>query len=102
MTDALAHRGPDGVGYWQSAPDQRGSGCLFGHRRLSILDLSRAGDQPMTDRGPDGGHTIVFNGEIYNFTALRRELESRGQSFQSSGDTAVMLRLLAVEGPDAV
>ena len=48
MTDALAHRGPDGAGIWESSPDPDGVGCLLGHRRLSIIDLSSAGDQPMT------------------------------------------------------
>lgn len=102
MTDALAHRGPDSSGYWNSSLDDRGRGCMLGHRRLSIIDLSRAADQPMTDRVGDAAHTLVFNGEIYNFKDLRRELESDGQSIQSTGDTAVMLRLLAIEGPDAV
>jgi len=102
MTDALAHRGPDGAGMWESVPAPDGLGCLLGHRRLSIIDLTSAGDQPMTDR--TGGHnrTIVFNGEIYNFKDLRRELEESGETFQSSGDTAVMLRLLALHGTDAV
>jgi asparagine synthase (glutamine-hydrolysing) len=102
MTDALAHRGPDGAGTWVSSPDSRGFGCLLGHRRLSILDLSHAGDQPMTDCA--GGHrrTIVFNGEIYNFKDLRRDLERSGETFRSSGDTAVMARLLALRGTDGV
>jgi asparagine synthase (glutamine-hydrolysing) len=102
MTDAMAHRGPDSAGFWASSPDQRGHGCLLGHRRLSIIDLSQAADQPMTDQSRDRSHTIVFNGEIYNFKDLRRDLESNGHSFQSTGDTAVMLRLLAVNGPDAL
>jgi asparagine synthase (glutamine-hydrolysing) len=102
MTDALAHRGPDGAGLWESDPDQDGRGCLLGHRRLSIIDLTSAGDQPMSDT--TGGHqrTIVFNGEIYNFQDLRHDLEQAGERFQSSGDTAVMLRLLALRGTDAV
>jgi asparagine synthase (glutamine-hydrolysing) len=102
MTGALEHRGPDGAGTWVSSPDSRGRGCMLGHRRLSILDLSHAGDQPMTDC--TGGHrrTLVFNGEIYNFKDLRRDLERSGESFRSSGDTAVMLRLLALGGTDAV
>ena len=102
MTDALAHRGPDGAGIWESSPDPDGVGCLLGHRRLSIIDLSSAGDQPMTDG--TGGHnrTIVFNGEIYNFKDLRRDLEQAGETFESTGDTAVMLRLLALRATDAV
>ena len=102
MTDALAHRGPDGAGIWESGPDRDGLGCMLGHRRLSIIDLTSAGDQPMTDR--TGGHyrTIVFNGEIYNFKDLRHDLVQAGETFHSSGDTAVMLRLLARRGTDAV
>jgi len=102
MTDALAHRGPDGAGTWVSSPDSRGFGCMLGHRRLSIIDLSHAGDQPMTDGA--GGHrrTIVFNGEIYNFQDLRSDLERTGETFRSTGDTAVILRLLALRGSDAV
>jgi len=102
ITDAIAHRGPDSAGYWSSAPDDRGHGCLFGHRRLSIIDLTSAADQPMTDVGDKGAHTIVFNGEIYNFKGLRAELQAAGERFTSSGDTAVMLRLLARHGPAAV
>ena len=102
MTDAIAHRGPDGEGIWVSSPDADGIGCMLGHRRLAIIDLSHAADQPMTDG--TGGHsrTIVFNGEIYNFKDLRRDLEQSGETFRSSGDTAVMLRLLALRGTDAV
>jgi asparagine synthase (glutamine-hydrolysing) len=102
MTDALAHRGPDAAGRWESDPDSDGVGCMLGHRRLAIIDLSSAGDQPMSDC--TGGHqrTIVFNGEIYNFKDLRRDLEQSGETFRSSGDTAVMLRLLALRGTDAI
>ena len=102
MTDAIAHRGPDSAGYWASAADERGQGCLLGHRRLSIIDLSTAADQPMTDQGDGYAQTVVFNGEIYNFKSLRHELQSAGEQFTSSGDTAVMLRLLALHGPEAV
>ena len=102
MTDALAHRGPDGAGIWESGADHDGVGCMLGHRRLSIIDLSSAGDQPMTDGTGGRDRTIVFNGEIYNFKDLRRDLEQSGETFQSSGDTAVMLRLLALRGTDAV
>src|SRR5215212_8560307 len=92
MRDAMVHRGPDATGTWESTPDARGWGALLAHRRLSILDLSPAGTQPMID--PVTGHVIVFNGEIYNFAELRDRLVAEGQSFQSSGDTQVMLRLL--------
>src|SRR6185312_12337129 len=87
-------------GTWVSTPDDRGWGTLLAHRRLSILDLSPAGVQPMTD--PVTGHVIAFNGEIYNFADLRRRLTAEGQQFNSTGDTAVMLRALGLHGPDAV
>jgi asparagine synthase (glutamine-hydrolysing) len=100
MSDAMIHRGPDASGTWVSAPDARGWGALLGHRRLSILDLSPTGVQPMVD--PVTGHVVVFNGEIYNFGELRRRLVAEGQQFQSSGDTAIMLRALGLHGPGAV
>jgi asparagine synthase (glutamine-hydrolysing) len=100
MSEAMVHRGPDASGTWVSAPDSRGWGTLLAHRRLSILDLSPAGAQPMVD--PVTGHVVVFNGEIYNFLDLRRRLVAEGQELHSSGDTAVMLRALGLHGPDAV
>ncbi|MCC8970505.1 asparagine synthase (glutamine-hydrolyzing), partial [Bradyrhizobium brasilense] len=100
MSKAMIHRGPDGHGSWASTPDARGWGVMLDHRRLSILDLSSAGAQPMVD--DTTGHVISFNGEIYNYVALRKRLESEGQSFRSSGDTAVMLRALGLHGLDAV
>ena len=100
MSDAMVHRGPDASGTWVSAPDARGWGALLAHRRLSILDLSPAGAQPMVD--PVTGHVIVFNGEIYNFSDLRQRLVAEGQEFHSTGDTAVMLRALGLHGPGAV
>lgn len=100
MNDAMVHRGPDAAGVWASTPDDRGWGALLAHRRLAILDLSPAGAQPMLD--PVTGHVIAFNGEIYNYVDLRRRLESEGQHFQSSGDTAVMLRALGLYGSEAV
>src|SRR5437588_3682769 len=100
MNDAMVHRGPDASGTWSSAPDARGWGALLAHRRLSILDLSPAGSQPMVD--PVTGHVLVFNGEIYNFVDLRRRLIAEGQKFNSSGDTAVMLRALGLHGAGAV
>ena len=83
MCDLIAHRGPDGSGVWTD-------GAIgFGHRRLAIIDLSPAGRQPMTTAEQD--LTITFNGEIYNFLELRRELEGRGHRFRSRSDTEVML-----------
>src|ERR1700733_4063886 len=87
MSDAMVHRGPDASGTWVSPPDSRGWGALLAHRRLSILDLSPAGAQPMVD--PVTGRVIVFNGEIYNFHDLRRRLGPEAQDLRSTGDTAV-------------
>jgi asparagine synthase (glutamine-hydrolysing) len=100
MSDAMIHRGPDASGIWESPPDGRGFGALLAHRRLSILDLSPHGAQPMID--PVTRHAIVFNGEIYNYQALRERLVASGQSFESTGDTAVMLRALGIHGREAV
>jgi asparagine synthase (glutamine-hydrolysing) len=100
IAGALAHRGPDAHGFWESPADARGDGCLLAHRRLSILDLSAAADQPMVDART--GDVIVFNGEVYNFRELRAEMQRRGEAFASSGDTEVMLRILAVGGYKAV
>ncbi len=100
MSAAMVHRGPDGSGTWESAPDGGGWGALLAHRRLAILDLSPAGAQPMVD--PVSGHAIVFNGEIYNFHELRERLGARAADLRSTGDTAVMLRSLALHGRDAL
>jgi asparagine synthase (glutamine-hydrolysing) len=88
----LAHRGPDGCGAWRSAD----GAVLLVHRRLAIIDPGPSGAQPMET--PDGRHRIVFNGEIYNYRALRRELEGRGERFVTGSDTEVLLRLLVRDG----
>ncbi len=85
MTDTLAHRGPDDQGIWLDP----GAGVALGHRRLSIIDLSREGHQPMSSAA--GRFTIVFNGEIYNFRELRRDLEAEGATFRGHSDTEVLL-----------
>jgi Glutamine amidotransferase domain len=78
MSDAMVHRGADAGGTWVSAPDARSWGVLLAHRRLSILDLSSAGAQPMVD--PVTDQVVVFNGEIYNFGDLRRRLVAEGRN----------------------
>lgn len=93
MTDALAHRGPDGEGYFASPQ------CSLGHRRLAIIDL-RTGAQPMTT--PDGRFTIIFNGEIYNYRELRGELEELGDVFATQSDTETLLLACARWGHDAI
>jgi asparagine synthase (glutamine-hydrolysing) len=85
MTDAILLRGPDDSGAWVDAEN----GIALGHRRLSILDLSPLGHQPMTSA--DGRFVIVFNGEIYNFQQLRAELEKHGHSWRGHSDTEIML-----------
>jgi asparagine synthase (glutamine-hydrolysing) len=96
LDSALAHRGPDGAGTW-TTPTHAAPAVLLVHRRLAIIDPSPGGAQPMSTS--DGRHHLVFNGEIYNYRALRTELESRGERFTTGSDTEVLLRLLAVEGP---
>lgn len=85
MRDALRHRGPDDEGIWWTADH----GVALGHRRLSIIDLSPNGRQPMSDG--TGRLQIVFNGEIYNYLELRSELEQRGHHFRTATDTEVIL-----------
>jgi len=94
MLDALAHRGPDDEGVYLYNSDQTCVG--LGHRRLSIIDLSAAGRQPLTNE--DGSLQIVFNGEIYNFSVLREELRQKGHRFRSRTDTEVILHLYEEEG----
>ncbi len=100
MAHAMAHRGPDADGFWEAAPDAQGWGPMLAHRRLAILDLSPSGAQPMVD--VHSGDAIVQNGEVYNYVELRAQLAAQGQSVQSSGDAAVMLRALSVQGPAAM
>ena len=85
MTDSLEHRGPDADGHWFDPQH----GVALGHRRLSIVDLSPTGAQPM--RSPSGRFTTAFNGEIYNYRRLRDELARGGATFRGSSDTEVML-----------
>ena len=94
MAAQIRHRGPDGEG--AKAFD----GAGLAHRRLSILDLSDAAAQPMPSE--DGSVWIAFNGEIYNFQALRAELVAKGHTFKSTGDTEVIVHLYQEEGPDCI
>src|SRR5258708_7984935 len=100
MYDALEHRGPDAGGIWEAPADSSGRSVLVGHRRLAVLDLWRAGGQPMVD--PQSGNAIVYNGEMYNYVELRDQLLSQGQSVHSTGDTAVILRMLSEQGREAI
>ncbi len=89
MTDRLRHRGPDDEGWWLDAE----AGVGLGSRRLAIIDLSPLGHQPMCSA--DGRCVIAFNGEIYNFADVRRELEAAGQRFRGHSDTEVLLEAIA-------
>src|SRR5436309_2000004 len=125
MTNSLRHRGPDDEGYCLfnihtgtvqpsggSDTDPRlplpplraqsvnGCNLAFGHRRLSILDLSPAGHQPMAS--PDRSCWLVFNGEIYNYIELREDLRERGHQFHTGSDTEVILAAYQQWGPECV
>ena len=94
MTDAVAHRGPDDSDVWVDPA----AGVGLGHRRLSIIDLSPLGRQPM--HSADGRYVISYNGEVYNFEALRRELAGLGHGFRGGSDTEVMLAACREWGPE--
>src|SRR5688572_22289901 len=96
MVDSLSHRGPDGSGSFLIDRENRSIGGTdlpaalgLGHRRLSILDLSNRGAQPMVS--PDGNVILTYNGELYNFASLKEELERGGRRFTSTSDTEVVL-----------
>lgn len=94
MTDAIAHRGPDGEGQWIEGS------VGIGHRRLAIIDLSPAGHQPMISA--DHRYVLSYNGEVYNYQELRLELEARGYWFRSKSDSEVVLNAFAEWGADAL
>ena len=94
MAACIAHRGPDADGFYSKGP------VGLAHRRLSILDLSERGRQPMSTL--DGRYTIVFNGEIYNYLELRTGLQADGHHFSTDTDTEVLLALYALEGADCL
>ncbi len=92
MADTMLHRGPDAEGVWNEGP------VAFGHRRLKIIDLSDRAAQPM--KTSDGRYVITYNGEIYNFQALRQDLQTGGAQFRSESDTEVLLQLYARDGAE--
>jgi asparagine synthase (glutamine-hydrolysing) len=96
MTDRIAHRGPDAAGTWNHEDDR--VSVQLGHRRLSIIDLSAAADQPLSKHGL----ALVYNGELYNYKELRAELVSRGVSFVTRSDTEVVLEAWRCWGPEAL
>ena len=96
MTDRIAHRGPDAAGRWSHEDDR--VAVQLGHRRLSIIDLSTAADQPLRK----DGLTLVYNGELYNFQPLRAELAARGTRFVTRSDTEVVLEAWRTWGPAAL
>ncbi|MFI5150570.1 MAG: asparagine synthase (glutamine-hydrolyzing) [Bacteroidia bacterium] len=96
FTDALLHRGPDGSGYYVDEQAQLG----LGHRRLSIIDLSENGKQPMSYG--EERYRITFNGEVFNFIELQQELETKGYSFRSRSDTEVILAAYHCWGKDCL
>lgn len=96
MSQGIAHRGPDDRGLWTSTNRL----CALGHRRLSIIDLSPLGHQPMVD--PLTNNALVFNGEIYNYRELRKACEAEGDRFRSETDTEVILTLYRRHGPQCL
>jgi len=96
MSDRIAHRGPDSAGIWSHEDDR--IAVQLGFRRLSIIDLSIAADQPMSKHGL----TLVYNGELYNYKELRAELSSRGARFATQSDTEVVLEAWRAWGPVAL
>ncbi|HEY5075687.1 MAG TPA: hypothetical protein VII34_13410, partial [Pyrinomonadaceae bacterium] len=99
MLKAIEHRGRDDEGVWTSSPiNDEGQGVCFGHRRLSIIDTSAAGHQPMLSH--DGRYVLILNGEIYNYRELREQLTSH--TFRTQTDTEVLLAAWAEWGEDCL
>ena len=93
-TDEIMHRGPDGEGHWIEG------NIGLGHRRLSIIDLSPAGQQPMVSS--DDRYILTYNGEVYNYRELRAELKSKGFKFRGQSDSEVVLSALSFWGKEAL
>jgi len=96
MRDTLTRGGPDDEGLFIDTS----AGLALGHRRLTIIDLTMTGHQPMTT--PDGRYTITYNGEVYNYQEIRKDMESQGIPFKGSSDTEVVLNAFALWGPDSI
>ena len=96
MTDRIAHRGPDAGGVWSHVDDR--VAIHLGHRRLSIIDLSAAADQPMIR----DNLVMVYNGELYNYRELKKELAGHGVRFSTNSDTEVVVEAWRRWGPDAL
>jgi len=94
MRDRMAHRGPDGSGFWEA------KGAAVGHRRLAVVDLSDGAAQPMTTA--DGRFVLAYNGELYNDAEVRRDLEAIGVSFRTASDTETILQVLATWGQEGL
>src|ERR687895_513198 len=95
MTDRIGHRGPDATGFTDLSPQAE---LQLGHRRLSIIDLSAAADQPFAKDGLQ----LSYNGELYNYRELRDVLRGRGVTFRTASDTEVVLECWRQWGPDAL
>ena len=101
MLESIEHRGRDDEGVWSSAPlDDAGRRASLGHRRLAIIDTSKAGHQPMLSA--DGRYVLTFGGEIYNYRELREELKSKGHAFKTETDTEVLLNAFAEWGKECL
>ena len=100
MVNAMAHRGPDGHGVRTASTSADGPLVVLGHRRLAILDVSSSGAQPMG--GANDSSIVTYNGEAYNFAALKRTLETQGVTFTTRTDTEVVLRGYGVWGLDVL
>ncbi|MGI8918539.1 MAG: asparagine synthase (glutamine-hydrolyzing) [Pyrinomonadaceae bacterium] len=100
MLETIEHRGRDDDGVWSSQPANLGQKICLGHRRLSIIDTSAAGHQPMISA--DGRYVITFNGEIYNYLELRQQLKTKGHTFTTETDTEVLLAAFAEWGENCL